>query len=180
MGSRASGASLDASIGGPTKPTPLHSQTTVAATTHDGEPRHRPSRHSQRFRWRTGLATPPASASAARAPAHEAKDRLIRGTVVITTASAVNRCALLFASPKNISDQMKSPYQHRLARLISKRSDRPYRGRRSPHWIKVKNRKHPAMKPVKEFRSPTRLHLNLDLIISGHRRCGRGCPSRMA
>ncbi len=29
--------------------------------------------------------------------------------------------------------------------LVSKRSDRPYRGGRSPHWIKVKNRKSPAM-----------------------------------
>lgn len=29
--------------------------------------------------------------------------------------------------------------------LASKRRDRPYRGGRSPHWIKVKNRKHPAM-----------------------------------
>jgi bifunctional non-homologous end joining protein LigD len=28
--------------------------------------------------------------------------------------------------------------------LVSKRSDRPYRGGRSPHWIKMKNRKHPA------------------------------------
>jgi ATP-dependent DNA ligase len=26
--------------------------------------------------------------------------------------------------------------------LVSKRSDRPYRGGRSPHWIKVKNRSH--------------------------------------
>jgi bifunctional non-homologous end joining protein LigD len=29
--------------------------------------------------------------------------------------------------------------------LVSKRRDRPYRGGRSPDWIKVKNRKHPAM-----------------------------------
>jgi bifunctional non-homologous end joining protein LigD len=29
--------------------------------------------------------------------------------------------------------------------LVSKRRDRPYRGRRSPDWIKVKNRNHPAM-----------------------------------
>jgi bifunctional non-homologous end joining protein LigD len=34
--------------------------------------------------------------------------------------------------------------------LVSKRSDRPYRGGRSPHWIKVKNRKHPAMARVME------------------------------
>jgi bifunctional non-homologous end joining protein LigD len=34
--------------------------------------------------------------------------------------------------------------------LVSKRSDRPYRGGRSPHWIKMKNRKHPAMERVIE------------------------------
>jgi bifunctional non-homologous end joining protein LigD len=34
--------------------------------------------------------------------------------------------------------------------LVSKRSDRPYRGGRSKDWIKVKNRTHPAMERVKE------------------------------
>ena len=34
--------------------------------------------------------------------------------------------------------------------LVSKRSDRPYRGGRSPHWIKVKNWAHPAMARVME------------------------------
>ena len=29
--------------------------------------------------------------------------------------------------------------------LVSKRRDRPYRAGRSKHWVKVKNRKHPAM-----------------------------------
>jgi ATP-dependent DNA ligase len=28
--------------------------------------------------------------------------------------------------------------------LVSKRADRPYRGGRSPYWIKVKNRAHHA------------------------------------
>jgi bifunctional non-homologous end joining protein LigD len=32
--------------------------------------------------------------------------------------------------------------------LVSKRLDRPYRAWRSPDWIKVKNRKHPAMERV--------------------------------
>jgi ATP-dependent DNA ligase len=32
--------------------------------------------------------------------------------------------------------------------LVSKRRDRPYRGGRSPHWVKVKNRTHPAMSRV--------------------------------
>jgi bifunctional non-homologous end joining protein LigD len=34
--------------------------------------------------------------------------------------------------------------------LVSKHEDRPYRGGRQPHRIKVKNRKHPAMERVKE------------------------------
>jgi ATP-dependent DNA ligase len=29
--------------------------------------------------------------------------------------------------------------------LVSKRRDRPYQAGRSKHWIKIKNRKHPAM-----------------------------------
>ena len=32
--------------------------------------------------------------------------------------------------------------------LVSKRRDRPYRGGPSPHWVKVKNRTHPAMSRV--------------------------------
>jgi bifunctional non-homologous end joining protein LigD len=34
--------------------------------------------------------------------------------------------------------------------LVSKRHDRPYRAGRSPDWVKVKNRSHPAMERVKE------------------------------
>jgi ATP-dependent DNA ligase len=34
--------------------------------------------------------------------------------------------------------------------LVSKRSDRPYRGGRSPHWIKVKNRQHHAIERVRK------------------------------
>jgi hypothetical protein len=54
--------------------------------------------------------------------------------------------------------------------LVSKRSDRPYGGGRSPHWIKVKNRQHHAFDRVRESfpcrsgsastprkRSPTRI-----------------------
>jgi hypothetical protein len=32
--------------------------------------------------------------------------------------------------------------------LVSKHKDRPYRAGRSPHWVKVKNRQHPAMERV--------------------------------
>jgi bifunctional non-homologous end joining protein LigD len=34
--------------------------------------------------------------------------------------------------------------------LVSKRSDRPYRGGKSPHWVKVKNRAHHAFDRVKQ------------------------------
>ena len=34
--------------------------------------------------------------------------------------------------------------------LVSKRRDRPYQGGRSKHWVKIKNRKHPAMSRVME------------------------------
>jgi bifunctional non-homologous end joining protein LigD len=34
--------------------------------------------------------------------------------------------------------------------LVSKRADRPYRAGRSKDWIKVKNRKHPAMHRVQD------------------------------
>jgi bifunctional non-homologous end joining protein LigD len=34
--------------------------------------------------------------------------------------------------------------------LVSKRQDRPYRAGRSPYWVKVKNRNHPAMSRVME------------------------------
>jgi len=34
--------------------------------------------------------------------------------------------------------------------LVSKRRDRPYQGGRSKHWVKVKNRKHPAISRVME------------------------------
>jgi bifunctional non-homologous end joining protein LigD len=34
--------------------------------------------------------------------------------------------------------------------MVSKRRDRPYRANRSPDWIKVKNRSHPAIERVKE------------------------------
>jgi bifunctional non-homologous end joining protein LigD len=32
--------------------------------------------------------------------------------------------------------------------LVSKHRDRPYRGGRQRHWVKVKNRSHPAMARV--------------------------------
>jgi bifunctional non-homologous end joining protein LigD len=38
--------------------------------------------------------------------------------------------------------------------LVSKRRDRPYRAGRSPHWIKVKNPKSPAMTRAKDIEWP--------------------------
>ena len=35
-----------------------------------------------------------------------------------------------------------------LVGLVSKHKDRPYRAGRSPHWIKIQKRKHPAMSRV--------------------------------
>jgi bifunctional non-homologous end joining protein LigD len=37
--------------------------------------------------------------------------------------------------------------------LVSKRADRPYRGGRSPHWVKVKNRNHHSFDRVREAMS---------------------------
>jgi len=34
--------------------------------------------------------------------------------------------------------------------LVSNRRDRPYRDGLSPHWVKIKNRTHPALNRVKD------------------------------
>ena len=38
-----------------------------------------------------------------------------------------------------------------LVGLVSKRRDRPYRAGRSSDWVKIKNRKHPAMQRGEDF-----------------------------
>ena len=48
------------------------------------------------------------------------------------------------------SDLFRAACDMGLEGLVSKRADRPYRAGRSPHWVKVKNRKHPAMSRVME------------------------------
>jgi ATP-dependent DNA ligase len=45
-------------------------------------------------------------------------------------------------------DLFRKACEFGLERLVSKHRDRPYRGGRQKHWIKVKNRKHPAMNRV--------------------------------
>jgi bifunctional non-homologous end joining protein LigD len=42
-------------------------------------------------------------------------------------------------------DLFRKACEFGLEGLVSKHRDRPYRGGRQKHWIKVKNRKHPAM-----------------------------------
>jgi len=47
-------------------------------------------------------------------------------------------------------DLFRTAYQMGLEGLVSKRRDRPYQAGRSKHWIKIKNRAHPAMGRVME------------------------------
>ena len=42
-------------------------------------------------------------------------------------------------------DLFKAACNMGLEGMVSKRADRPYRAGRCTHWVKVKNRKHPAM-----------------------------------
>jgi ATP-dependent DNA ligase len=58
----------------------------------------------------------------------------------------------IFINPFEIGaigpDLFKAACKMGLEGLVSKRSDQPYRGGRSPHWIKVKNRQHHAFDRV--------------------------------
>ena len=47
-------------------------------------------------------------------------------------------------------DLFRAACQMGLESLVSKRRDRPYQADRSKHWVKIKNRKHPAMDRVME------------------------------
>lgn len=70
-------------------------------------------------------------------------DRLLRG-----------RTDGIFVNPFEVGpigpDLFRAACNMGLEGLVSKRIDRPYRGGRSPHWIKVKNRTHQAFQRVKE------------------------------
>jgi len=48
-------------------------------------------------------------------------------------------------------DLFRKACEFGLEGLVSKHRDRPYRGGRQKHWIKVKNRKHPAMYRVMDI-----------------------------
>ena len=69
-------------------------------------------------------------------------DRLLRG-----------RPDGIFVNPFEVGaigpDLFRAACDMGLEGLVSKRSDRPYRGGRSPHWVKVKNRQHHASDRVK-------------------------------
>jgi bifunctional non-homologous end joining protein LigD len=60
----------------------------------------------------------------------------------------------IFAAPFELGeigpDLFQAACKFGLEGLVSKRRDRPYRAGRSPDWVKVKNRAHPAMERVKE------------------------------
>ena len=64
------------------------------------------------------------------------------------------RPAGIFVNPFEVGaigpDLFRAPCSLGLVGLVSKRSDRPYRGERSLDWIKVKNRQHHAFKRVGE------------------------------
>ena len=45
-------------------------------------------------------------------------------------------------------DLFRKACEFGLEGLVSKHRDRPYRGGRQKHWIKIKNRSHPAMSRV--------------------------------
>jgi hypothetical protein len=57
-----------------------------------------------------------------------------------------DRDAFLFLG----ADLFRKACEFGLEGMVSKRSDRAYRAGRCTHWIKVKNRKHPAFSRVKD------------------------------
>jgi ATP-dependent DNA ligase len=67
----------------------------------------------------------------------------------------------IFAAPYELGeigpDLFRAACRMGLEGLVSKRRDRPYRTGRSRDWIKIKNRRHPAMARVK-YSSSRRLN----------------------
>jgi bifunctional non-homologous end joining protein LigD len=63
----------------------------------------------------------------------------------------------IFAAPFEFGeigpDLFRAACSMGLEGIVSKRRDRPYRAGRSKAWVKVKNRKHPAMERVMEAMS---------------------------
>ena len=69
---------------------------------------------------------------------------------------AMGRPDGIFVNPFEVGafgpDLFLAAYSMGVEGLVSKRSDRPYRGGRSLDWIKVKNRQHHAFGRVGSFR----------------------------
>jgi hypothetical protein len=82
-------------------------------------------------------------------------------STVTTCGAKTNLARLLARRPDGIlvapfeqgeigADLFRGACDMSLEGLVSKRRDRPYQGGRSKRWVKVKNRKHPAMERVME------------------------------
>ena len=64
-------------------------------------------------------------------------------------------------------DLFRAACEMGLEGMVSKRADRPYRAGRSKDWVKVKNRKHPAMHRVMDSFSAVRCFRGLGAIQIG-------------
>ena len=63
------------------------------------------------------------------------------------------QCLGLWSGPEEpaaLSSKQSAACRMGLEGLVSKRRDRPYQAGRSKHWVKIKNRSHPAMSRVME------------------------------
>jgi ATP-dependent DNA ligase len=71
---------------------------------------------------------------------HSASSAQIRFTQESREAAATTPAGHRSASLRGFAEAVK--------RIVSKPRDRPYQGGRSREWVKVKNRKHPALERV--------------------------------
>jgi hypothetical protein len=95
----------------------------------------------------------PASTSATPMPARYPLCRK-RGPVPRAPGGATRAIINIFVNPFERGeigpDLFRAACRMGLEDLVSKRRDRPYQAGRSKHWVKVKNRQHPAMDRVME------------------------------
>ena len=74
------------------------------------------------------------------------------GTSITATFKLARRVDGIFLSDFEQGEIGPDLFRHAclmgLEGLVSKHKDRPYRAGRSPYWVKVKNREHPAMSRV--------------------------------
>jgi ATP-dependent DNA ligase len=69
------------------------------------------------------------------------KHFVIDGEAVVLAVDDISDFAAPFEQGEIGPDLFRAACNMGLEGLVSKDRDRPYRGRTSPHWIKVKNRK---------------------------------------